>query len=113
MSNPIYMAAGALTEGIQETPGMDLGYERVIIIATGLMCFFLRVSIILVIGGIAWYGIKMIMSQGSPGPFSSAKAGLIWAFTALAVILGAGTIILTVAAFIGAPTPSLPSCVGL
>ncbi|MEK7600859.1 MAG: hypothetical protein AAB463_02800 [Patescibacteria group bacterium] len=113
MSNSLRLAAGRLTEGIQDTPGMELGYERVIIIATGLMCFFLRASILLVIGGIAWYGIKMIMSQSSPGPFNAAKVGLTWSFTALAVILGAGTIILTVAAFIGAPTPSLPSCIGL
>ena len=84
-----------------EYQGVDLTIQSVFGIITGLACWFTRFALVLMVVMIVFYGIKFMTSQGNPTKFGEAKTSFVWALVGVLVILGAYTIIATVANFVG------------
>lgn len=81
--------------------GIDLTIQGVFGIITGLVCWFTRFALVLMVVMIVFYGIKFMTSQGNPTKFEEAKKAFTWALVGVLVILGTYTIIFTVADFLG------------
>ena len=71
-------------------------------IITGLACWFTRFALILIVVYIIIYGVKFMMAQGNPTKYEEAKKSFTWGLVGILVILGAYTIIATVANALGA-----------
>lgn len=82
--------------------GIDLTIQNVFGIITGLACWFTQFALVLMVVMIVFYGIKFMMSQGNQAKFDEAKKSFTWALVGVLVILGAYTIIATVANGLGA-----------
>lgn len=97
----------------QEYTGIDLTIQGVFGIITGLVCWFTRFALILIVVYIVIYGIKFMMAQGNPTKYEEAKKSFTWGLVGVLVILGTYTIIATVANFLGGNyTPTPLNCSG-
>ena len=84
-----------------EYQGIDLTIQSVFGIITGLVCWFTRFALILIVVYIIIFGIKFMMSQGNPTKYEEAKKSFTWGLLGVLIILGTYTIIATVANFLG------------
>ena len=97
--------------GNVEDLGVNLTIQGVFAIITGLICWFTRFALVLIVAAIIVYGIQFITSQGNPEKYNKAKSSLTWGIVGIVVILGTYTIIATVANFLGANYNPIPlSC---
>lgn len=92
-------AAVAADTGYQ---GVNLTVQGVFGIITGLVCWFTRFALILIVVYIIIFGIKFMMAQGNPTKYEEAKKSFTWGLVGVLVILGTYTIIATVANALGA-----------
>ncbi|HZZ99181.1 MAG TPA: pilin [Candidatus Paceibacterota bacterium] len=91
------LAAAPQTSALANAPGIDLTIQGVFNILYGLTCWatsFIMVFIILIL---IWYGIQFMTTRGDVSKFAQARKNLTWAVIGIIVILGAQTIIATVA----------------
>ncbi len=82
--------------------GVDLTIQSVFGIITGLVCWFTRFALILIVVYIVIFGIKFMMAQGNQTKYEEAKKSFTWGLVGVLVILGTYTIIATVANALGA-----------
>ena len=94
------VAVAAATTG--DYQGINLTIQSVFGIITGLVCWFTRFALILMVVYIVIYGIKFMMAQGNETKFGEAKTSFTWGLVGVLVILGTYTIIATVANALGA-----------
>lgn len=99
LKNLLYSIALVDTGGYQ---GVDLTIQSVFGIITGLVCWFSRFALILIVIYIIIYGIKFMMAQGNETKYGEAKKAFTWGLVGVIVILGTYTIIATVANALGA-----------
>lgn len=93
--------------------GVDLTIQSVFGIITGLVCWFTRFALVLIVVYIVIFGIKFMMAQGNDTKLTEAKKSLTWGLVGVLVILGTYTIIATVANALGANYSPIPlSCTG-
>ncbi len=82
--------------------GINLTIQGVFGIITGLACWFTRFALILIVVYIIIYGIKFMTARGNETKFGEAKKSFTWGLVGILVILGAYTIIATIANALGA-----------
>lgn len=82
--------------------GINLTIQGVFGMVTGLVCWFTRFALILVVVYIVIYGIKFMMAQGNETKYGEAKKSFTWGLVGVLVIMGTYTIIATVANALGA-----------
>ena len=95
------ISLGALTaraeDEVPEFPGVDLTIQSVFGIITGLVCWFSRVALILMVVFIVYYGLQFMFARGDPTKVTAAKKSFGWGLVGVLVILGTYTIIATIA----------------
>ena len=99
LKNLLFSIIAIDTGGYQ---GVDLTIQSVFGIITGLVCWFSRFALILIVAYIIIYGIKFMMAQGNETKYGEAKTAFTWGLVGVVVILGTYTIIATVANALGA-----------
>ena len=92
----------ALNTSDEYSGGIDLTIQSVFGIITGLICWFSRFALVLIVIYIVIFGLKFMMAQGEPTKLTDAKKSLTWGLVGVLVILGTYTIIATVANSLGA-----------
>lgn len=113
LSNFYYRANKMITKiknfGVSVALAADSGYQGVNLtiqsvfgIITGLVCWFSRFALILIVAYIIIYGIKFMMAQGNATKYEEAKKAFTWGLVGVLVILGTYTIIATIANALGA-----------
>lgn len=83
--------------GLSGAPGIDLTIEKVFNIIAGLACYITQLALIAIVIALIWYGLKFMASRGDPGKFNEAKKYFNYGLLGIVIILGAYTIIATVA----------------
>lgn len=91
------IVAQTTNNALSNAPGIDLSIQSLYGIFYGLACWASRFIIVLMVVAIIFYGAQMMMSQGNDTNFGSAKKSLGYAIIGVIVIMGAYTIIATVA----------------
>ncbi len=86
----------AATPTTTTPPGVDLTIQKLFDIIVALACYLIRVSIILMVMAVIYYGFKFLISQGDPTAVGEAKKALGWGVVGIIVIFGTYTIIKTV-----------------
>ncbi len=99
LKNLGFAVAVATDTGYQ---GVDLTIQSVFGIITGLVCWFSRFALVLIVVYIIIYGVKFMMAQGNQTKYEEAKKSFTWGLVGVLVILGTYTIIATVANALGA-----------
>lgn len=89
-------------DNFNDGPGYDFTVQSLFGILTGLACWATRVALLASVIAIVWYGLQFMLSGSNPTKFTAAKKGLGYAIVGIIVILGAYTIIATVANAVGA-----------
>lgn len=82
--------------GLSNQPGVDIKIQDLVGIVAGLACWATRFVMIIMVMVIVWYGFQMMIAQGNPAAFGTARKSLGYATIGMLVILGAYTIIATV-----------------
>ncbi len=90
-------AFAATTNSLSNAPGIDLSIQNVFGIVNGLACWATRFVLVFIVIAIVWYGVQFMTSGGVPGKFEQAKKSLSYAIIGIIVVLGAQTIIATIA----------------
>ncbi len=78
-------------------PGIDLTIQSLFGIIEGLACWASRFVIVFIVIMLIWYGIQFMTAQANTEAFNNAKKALNYAIIGIIVVLGANTIIATVA----------------
>lgn len=89
--------SNSVSGGISNQPGVDIRIQDLFNIVAGLACWATRFVMIIMIMVIVWYGLQMMIAQGDSAKFTGARKSLTYAVIGMVVILGAYTIIATVA----------------
>lgn len=95
LAQPLYAAQSS------QLPGVDLTIDSVFNVIVGLACWLSRIAIILLTAFIMWYGILFLSSRGDATKFAEAKKAFGYGLIGMMVILGAYSIIATVAYNVG------------
>lgn len=82
---------------LARSPGVNLTIGSLFGIIAGLACWSTRFITVVMVVMIIWYGFQMMASQSNETKFTSAKKSLGYAVVGMIVVLGAYTIIATVA----------------
>jgi uncharacterized membrane protein len=101
LSTAITLFLFGLSASAEEYTGVDLTIQGVFGIITGLVCWFTRFALILIVVYIIVYGIKFMMAQGNETKYGEAKKSFTWGLVGVLVILGTYTIIATIANLLG------------
>lgn len=110
LKNLGFAVAVAADTGYQ---GVDLTIQSVFGIITGLVCWFTRFALVLIVVYIIIFGIKFMTAQGNTTKYEEAKKSFTWGLVGVLVILGTYTIIATVANALGANYSPFPlNCSG-
>ena len=98
----------------QGAPGVDLTIQKLFDIIVGLACYLIRISIILIVIAVLFYGFKFLISQGDLTKVGEAKKALGWGVIGILVIFSTYTIIKTVNVAVGgsASNITLLNCSG-
>lgn len=94
---PVMTKAVTMEESLETAPGVNLTIQSLFGIIAGLACWATRFVTILMVVMIVWYGFQMMAAQGNDTKFATARKSLGYAVVGMIVILGAYTIIATVA----------------
>ena len=96
---PVFVAdsANSTSSALSNAPGVDLTIQGLFNLFYGLTCWATSFIMVFIVLALIWYGIQFMTTQGVPGKFEQAKKNLQWAIVGIIVILGAQTIIATVA----------------
>jgi len=76
--------------------GENFTIQRVFGIIVGLACYLIRISIILILIAVLYYGFRFLLSRGDPTKVAGAKTALGWGIVGILVIFSTYTIIQTV-----------------
>jgi hypothetical protein len=87
-------------------PEYNLTIQSIFAIINGLVCWMARISYVLMVIMLVFYGIMYFFSEGEMGKIVKAKDGVKWAAVGILVTLGAYTIIATIANAVGVPDVS-------
>lgn len=79
---------------------------QVPLILSRLSCYVFRLAAILFVIWTIYAGIKFILARGNPTAFSEAKKTFFYSLLGGLIIYGVYTIILSIAALLGATNPS-------
>ena len=82
-------------------PGEDLAIQDVFAIINGLVCWFSRIAVLLMVIFIIIAGLRFMAARGDPAAFTAAKKNLNQVLIGLVVIMGVYVIIATVANAVG------------
>ncbi len=91
------VAATATNPGLAGQPGVDITIQSLFGIIAGLACWGTRFVTVIMVVVIIWYGTQMMTARGDQTKFTGARKSLSYAVVGMLVILGAYTIIATVA----------------
>ena len=94
---------------VSGAPGIDITINSLFNILAGLACWGSRFAMIFMVIVILWYGIQFMLAQGDPGKFGKARTSLMHAVIGILVIMGAYTIIATVANSVQSLAPNAPT----
>lgn len=95
-----YLLAAATTgtsNALSNAPGVDLTIQGVFNLFYGLVCWATSFIMVFIILMLIFYGLQFMTTRGVPAKFEQAKKSLQWAIVGIIVVLGAQTIIATVA----------------
>lgn len=90
----------------EDLPEYDLTIQSIFAIINGLVCWMARVSYLIMVIMLVFWGIQFFLSKGEPAKYDKARTGLKYAVIGIAVVLAAYTIIATVANAVGVPDVS-------
>ncbi len=93
---PVFGATASFGD-LSGAPGIDLTIQGVFAIFVGLACWFSRIILVFMVIALIFYGLQMLTSRGNESKFTAAKKSLGYAVLGVIVILGAYTIITTIA----------------
>lgn len=82
---------------LSNAPGIDLRIQDVYGIVYGLACWASRFIIVIMVVLLILYGLRMMLAQDNENKFKEARKSLNYAIIGIVVIMGAYTIIATVA----------------
>ncbi|MBP9822256.1 MAG: hypothetical protein KBC81_02330 [Candidatus Pacebacteria bacterium] len=91
------LASTQTDSALANAPGVNLTIQGLMGIVQGLACYSTQLVTIVMVVVIVWYGFQMMASQGNQTKFTNARKSLGYAVVGMIVILGAYTIIATVA----------------
>ena len=91
------LAATNIDDSLANSPGVNLTIQSLFNIIAGLACWSTRFVTVIMVVMIVWYGFQMMAAGGNDTKFTTAKKSLGYAVVGMIVILGAYTIIATVA----------------
>lgn len=94
---PVLARAVTVNDGLANAPGVNLTIQSLFGIVAGLACWSTRFVTVIMVVMIIWYGFQMMAAQSSDTKFAEARKSLGYAVVGMIVILGAYTIIATVA----------------
>ena len=94
---PVLGATSSVSAGLANSPGVNLTIQSLFGVVAGLACWSTRFVTIIMVVMIVWYGLQMMLSQENGTKFAAARKSLGYAVIGMVVILGAYTIIATVA----------------
>ena len=100
------IAATPIVALAEALPEYNLTIQSIFAIINGLVCWMARVSYVLMVLMLVFYGVMYFFSEGELGKVVKAKDGVKWATAGILVTLGAYTIIATVANAVGVPDVS-------
>lgn len=99
---------GGLGDNFAGQPGVELTAVKIFRILNGLACWATRIAIMLIIAALVVYGLQFLFSRGNPAKMQAASRSFWLGIVGIIVILGAYTIISTVAFSIGAKSSPYP-----
>lgn len=105
MNSLVINSANSFQDSLNGAPGVNLTIQGLMGIIVGVACWLTRIAIVFIVIALIVYGIQFLISRGDSGRFTKAKDSFKYGLWGIVVILGAYTIIATVAYAIDPTTP--------